>query len=180
MHQELVTIKSRRMKLGLKQNQLAELAGVSQSLIAKLEKGKLEPSYSVAIKIFQALDTQENKNEKKCKDIMTKKLLFVKKTDRISKASDIMKKNSVDQLPVLQGHLVVGSISESLIFTKLMELDKKKLLNQKVEEIMSNPYPIMNGDMPISIALPILKTEDAILISENRKLVGIITKNNLL
>jgi len=34
--------------------------------------------------------------------------------------------------------------------------------------------------MPISIALPILKTEDAILISENRKLIGIITKNNLI
>ena len=59
-------------------------------------------------------------------------------------------------------------------------IDKKSLLNKKVDEIMSNPYPIVNSDMPISIALPILKTEDAILISENRKLIGIITKNNLI
>ena len=181
MFEELSSIKTRRQKLGLKQNQLAELAGVSQSLIAKLEKGKIEPSYSIAMKIFSVLDQQENKNEKKCGDIMTKKLLSVKKCDKISRASEIMKRNSVDQLPVLQGNLVIGSISESLIFSKIMlGIDKKKLLNQKVEEIMSNPYPIVNANMPLSIALPILKTEDAILVSENRKLVGIITKNNLI
>ena len=107
MHQELTSIKTRRLKLGLKQNDLAQLSGVSQSLIAKLEKGKLEPSYSLAVKIFNALDSQENKSEKKCKDIMTKKLLFVKKEDRVYKASEIMKKNSVDQLPVLQGSQVL-------------------------------------------------------------------------
>lgn len=180
MFEDLSSIKTRRLRLGLKQNQLAELANVSQSLIAKLEKSKLEPSYSIAIKIFQTLESLEHKKEKKCSEVMTTKVLGVKPNDKISKVSEIMKKHSVDQLPVIRGHQVVGSISESLIFTKMLEEDKKELLDMKVEKIMSNPYPMVNTDMPLSSILPMLKTEDAILVSENRKIVGIITKNNLI
>lgn len=177
---EITSIKSRRQNLGIKQNELASLAGVSQSFIAKLEKGKLEPSYSIARKIFNALDSQEHKKEKKCKEIMTPKVIFVRKNDKIGKASELMKKNSIDQLPVLEGKLVLGSISEALIFSKLMQIDRKKLLGMQVQEIMADPFPIVNSDMPISIVLPMLKIEQAILVSENRKLVGIITKNNLI
>lgn len=181
MFQELSSIKSRRQKLGLKQNQLAELSGVSQSLIAKLEKGKLAPSYDIAVKIFQALDSIQNKQEKKCSDIMTKKLICIKRMDKINKAAEIMKKHSIDQLPVLDGKQVIGSISESLIFSKIMEgIPKNKVLSMQIEEIMAQPFPIVNSDMPISAALPMLKTEDAILVKENRKLAGIITKNNLI
>ena len=41
MFQEINSIKSIRQRLGIKQNELADLAGVSQSLIAKLEKNKI-------------------------------------------------------------------------------------------------------------------------------------------
>jgi len=178
---ELTNIKTRRIQLGLKQNQLAELSQVSQSLIAKLEKGKLDPSYSLAKKIFLALDSLEHKKERKCSDIMTPKVSFIRLNEKIERASEIMKKNSIDQLPVLENKRVVGSISESLIFSKLMEgLDKKKLLNMQVKEIMNEPFPIVNSNMPISIVSPLLKTADAILVTEKDKLVGIITKANLI
>ena len=178
---ELKNIKTRRHNLGIRQKELAELAEVSQSLIAKLESGKIEPSYSTAIKIFRILDSLEHKKEKKCSDIMTRKIISVRKNDKIGKASELMKKNSVDQMPVLDGRQVIGSISESLIFSKLMgNTEKKELMEKKVQEIMAEPFPIINSNMPVSLALPILKAEDAILVSENRKLVGIITKANLI
>ena len=180
MFPDLSAIRIRRQKLGLKQNELAELAQVSQSLIAKLEKAKLEPSYPIAVKIFSALDSREHKNEKKCKDIMTKKVIMIKSTCKIGQASEIMKKNSIDQLPISQGKNIIGSISESLIFSKIMEEGKNKILKKSVSDIMDEPFPILSSDMPISLALPILKTEPAILISENRKIIGIITKANLI
>lgn len=180
MFPELNSIRIRRQQLGIKQNKLAELAGASQSLIAKLEKGKIEPSYNVVIRIFRALDSLEHKNEKKCGEIMTKKLIFIRKGDKVEKASDLMKKNSIDQIPVLQSGVIIGSISESLIFNKIMESSKKAILEKKVEEIMKEPFPIVNADMPISLALPILKAEDAIIVSENSKFVGIITRANLI
>ena len=45
---ELNEISRLRKQLGLTQAELAKLSGVSQSLIAKLEAGKIEPSYSKA------------------------------------------------------------------------------------------------------------------------------------
>ena len=105
---DLSSIKIRRKRLGLGQKELASLSSVSQSLIAKLEKGKLEPSYSIARNIFDTLDRLEHKQEKKCKDIMTPKLIFVKKSDKIEKASDLMKKNSIDQIPVLESERLIG------------------------------------------------------------------------
>jgi len=177
---ELFSVKTRRKRIGINQKELADIAGVSQSLIAKLEKEKLEPSYSVARKIFNTLDKLEHQQEKKCRDIMTKKVISVKKTDKIEKASEILKKNVIDQAPVLDRNHVIGSISESIIFNKLLNIDKKKLFSMKTEEIMKEPFPIVSADMPVSVILPLLKTTEAVLVKENKKLSGIITKANLI
>lgn len=177
---EISSIKSRRLLLGIKQKELAQLAGVSQSLIAKLENKGIDISYSLAKKIFLALDKAEHTKEKKCLDIMTRKLVYVRKNDKISRASDIMKKNSIDQLPVIEGNHIVGSISESLIFNKIMESSKNKVINQQVKEIMSEPFPTVNADMPISSVLPMLKNIDAIIVKKQDNIIGIITKANLI
>lgn len=170
----------RRQRLGIKQNKLAELSGVSQSLIAKLEKARLEPSYSVAVKIFRALDSLEHKQEKKCKDIVNKKIVIVNKNDKVEKALLLMKKHSIDQMPIFSGEHCIGSISEALIFNKMLETDRKKLFAMRVEDVMKEPFPIVNSEMPVSIILPMLKIEDAVLVSKNRKIVGIITKSDVI
>ncbi|MBU4502216.1 MAG: helix-turn-helix domain-containing protein, partial [Nanoarchaeota archaeon] len=48
----LEEIKIRRNKIGLTQTQLARLAGVSQSLIAKIESKKIDPTFSKTKSIF--------------------------------------------------------------------------------------------------------------------------------
>ena len=45
MH-NLDEISKLRKKLGISQSELSELSGVSQSLIAKLEAKKIDPSYT--------------------------------------------------------------------------------------------------------------------------------------
>ena len=52
MFPKLNEISKKRKILGLTQSELAKLAGVSQSLIAKLESGKIEPSYTKVKTIF--------------------------------------------------------------------------------------------------------------------------------
>jgi len=111
---------------------------------------------------------------------MTPKLISVSQKDKVARASELMKKNAIDQLPVIENKRVVGSISESLIFSKMLEGDKKVLFAMNVGEIMQEPFPIVNADMPVSLVLPMLKAENAIIITENSKFIGIITKTNLL
>lgn len=47
-----------RKAKGLTQKQLGKLAGVSESMISQLEKGKRAPSFEVALKLAEALDCE--------------------------------------------------------------------------------------------------------------------------
>jgi predicted transcriptional regulator len=53
-------LKERRLKLGMKQTELAALAGVSSNYICRLEAGEIrDPSYSKITSITQVLDGTE-------------------------------------------------------------------------------------------------------------------------
>lgn len=52
----VVAIRGKREELKLSQTRLARNAGISQSVISKLEAGLQEPSMVVAIKLLNALD----------------------------------------------------------------------------------------------------------------------------
>ena len=56
-------IKRRRKILELTQTELAKMAGISQSLLVKIEAGRVSPTYDKAERIFLALESIETKNE---------------------------------------------------------------------------------------------------------------------
>ena len=68
--EDLTLIKELRKRLGMTQHRLARLSGVSQSLIAKIESGRVDPAYSKAKSIISALQREQFSSEKKAKDIM--------------------------------------------------------------------------------------------------------------
>ena len=51
--------------MGLTQTDLAKKANVSQSLIAKIESGKIDPTFTKTKKIFETLSYLEKKEEVK-------------------------------------------------------------------------------------------------------------------
>jgi len=180
MFPELQGIKIKRQKLGLKQKELSQLAKISQSLIAKIESGNLIPSYEIARRIFQTLESLEHKNEKKCSQIMVP-VITIDKKENVGKAIEIMKKNSISQLPVLNGKEAVGSISESTVYNKILNGTQKNILmKEKIESVMEESFPVIKSDYPISAAMPLLKSSEAILLTEKHNIVGIITKSSLL
>src|SRR3989338_2972132 len=68
--QDIEDVGKIRRRLGLTQQQLAQIAGVSQSMIAKLESGAIDPSYSSVRKIFSALESLLDENKNKISEIM--------------------------------------------------------------------------------------------------------------
>lgn len=178
---ELDEIGKRRRKLGLKQTELARFADVSQSLIAKIEAKKIDPSYSHAKAIFEALENGEEKEQTKAKDIMTKKVFGVKKTDAVQQAVKIMKAKSISQLPVFDGENVVGSISEQTIMNKLSEgWDLSALSKSVADEVMDEAPPRVDENTPVQVISSLLRYNSSVLIGSKDKIIGIITKADLL
>jgi len=106
------SLKKLRMEAGLTQKRLAELVGVSQAHIAKIEQRKVDPRLSTINKILEVL-TEGKK--RRCKDIMTMGVLFAKPNNSILKISEVMVRHAISQMPVLNGNRVVGTITEESI-----------------------------------------------------------------
>ena len=173
-------IKHRRKKAGITQFELACKAGVSQSLVAKIEAGKIEPSYSAVQKLFEVLDYIETKQGLRAKDIMNKRVITVERGRLVSEAIRTMKKFGLSQVPVTSDGLIVGSVSEKSVLDKVIELGNTDLSSLKVEDIMDEAYPTVNDSTPLKALFPLMKHNQAIMITKKEKILGIITKADLL
>lgn len=167
------TLKKLRIESGLTQKKLAELAGVSQAHIAKIERGKVDPRLSTINKI---LDVLAEGKKIKCGDIMTKGVLFAKPRNTIPKISEMMVQNAISQMPVLVGSRVIGTITEESIITNLTS----KIAEERVENIMSPPLPVVTEETPIDAIRPLLKRHQGVLVVKGKEVVGIITRSDLL
>lgn len=166
-------LKRLRIKARLTQRKLAELAGVSQAHIAKIELGKVDPRLSTINKILEVL-TEGKK--RKCKDVMVAGVLFAEPNDSILKVSDVMMRHAISQLPVLVGNRVVGTIMEESIIRNL----SSNIANEKVKNIMGPPLPMVSEETTIDAIRPLLEKHQGVLVARNREIVGIITRSDLL
>ena len=176
----LEIIPERRRKLGLTQSQLAELAGVSQSYIAKLEAGNIEPSYIKVKALFEALDKLEQEKQVSAGQIMNRSVVGIQKVTSISDAIDVMRRNGFSQLPVLDGERSVGSISEGTLLDHMLAAKKNESQDKVVSEIMDEPFPQVGEDAPVSLLTNLLKFYPAVLVQRKGGIVGIVTKADLL
>jgi len=56
------SIKQQRLKINMTQKELANLVGVSTSMINQIESGRSQPSYETAKKIFENLTKLEGES----------------------------------------------------------------------------------------------------------------------
>lgn len=175
MTYELEEIKKIRKKLELTQTELAGRAGVSQSLIAKIESGRIDPTYTKTKKIFAALSDLEKKEEIKAEQLMASKIVSVAPYDSIKDSIGKMKKFQISQMPVIENNQLIGLVSESTILDSV--LNSK---GDKVKDIMQEAPPIVSKNTSIQVVSSLLKHFPMVLVSEEGKLVGLITKADLL
>lgn len=174
-------IGKRRRKLGLKQSELAKMAGISQSFIAKLESGKIDPAYTKVKIIFDILEYLEAKSKIHEEKIVPNKVIGVQKHELVSKVVKLMKEHGFSQIPVFDGKHVVGSISEKTILHQLITgKDLPQISILPAEAIMEEPFPQISEDAPLSLISSLLQTYSAVLVFKKGEVNGIITKADLL
>ncbi|MEM1563371.1 MAG: CBS domain-containing protein [Candidatus Bathyarchaeia archaeon] len=162
-----------RIEARLTQKRLAELVGVSQAHIAKIEQGKVDPRLSTVNKILKVLT--EGK-EIKCRDLMTRGVLFARPEDSVLKVSEIMVRHAISQMPVIDGYEVVGTITEESIVRKL----NSNIANERVKNVMGPPLPIVSEETSLNAIRPLLEQRQGVLVARGKKIIGIITRSDLL
>ena len=177
----LTDIAKKRRQLGLKQVQLAKMAGVSQSLIAKLEAGKIDSSYTKVKTIFEVIDRLEAKHKLEAGKMFQTEVISVQRYEPITKAVQIMKTYGYSQLPVFDDKQSVGSISEKAILRQILAgKDLTQISAMPTGDIMEEAFPQVAEDAPLTLISNLLQVYSAVLIAKKGKVVGIVTKADLL
>ena len=166
-------LRERRTSLELTQSALAEMAEVSQPLIARIEGGDVDPRLSTLRRIVAALDEAEG-GVVRAEDLMNEELVSVAPDDSVSDAERRMEEAAFSQLPVLQGGLPVGSISYSDIRHEGENVGQKA-----VAEIMSEQFPTVSREDSVDKISNLLDYYKAVIVTEGGEAVGIITEADI-
>ena len=176
-------IKKRRIALGISQKKLAISVGASQSLIAKIESNRVNPSYEVVKKIFEYLDRIEQPKIGLARDVEKRDLVWVKKGERVIDAAEKMRQHGFSQLPVRDDkeEICVGSISERQIMQGILRETNPKFFYEKpVSEVMQEQFPVVDERLSVTAVALLLQHSQAVLTARRGKIIGIITPSDLL
>lgn len=107
------------------------------------------------------------------------KLVTVEENATVCDAWDLMKKFNISQIPVKRGNEYVGSLSDSFLFTKVLENGEVK--NQEVRTVMQAPFPEVGEKAPIEeVSKLITRDNNAVLLRDMGGNVHIITKHDII
>ncbi len=177
-----------RRSLGITQKELARAVGLSQSYIAKLEAGTINPSYRAIKRIIEYLREREEALtgyrgilDTPVKNIHVTNIVYVDAGQKVSEAVELMWRNGFSQLPVRDGDKWVGSITEEGILRSVDEADDpRKIYNSPVSKIMDEVFPLIDENTPLSVVIQLLKYSQAVLTLRKGNVVGLVTKSDVM
>lgn len=93
------------------------------------------------------------------------KLITVENSDTIGDAVRLMNKMNISQIPVTNGGRIVGSVNESLLFSKVVA--NPEIKGNLVETIMQPAFPFVDISAPVdSLSAMITDTNPAVLVRD--------------
>ncbi|MGQ4911593.1 MAG: CBS domain-containing protein [Candidatus Thorarchaeota archaeon] len=168
------SLKKLRHEVGMTQTDLALEVGVSQSYIARLERGSLDPKLSVANRIVEVLMSRQSRT---VSDIMTPDPITINARSTVSEAVALMQLNGFSQLPVVRGLQVVGIVTERDVIRNL----RHDLHEISVQAVLDDEgAPMVTEAASVDSIIPLFETYQAVLVHEQGRLRGIITRSDLL
>jgi len=165
-----------RKAAGLTQKELGRKAGLSQSLIARIENGTVDPRLSTLRRIVEAL--YPHVETRIASDVMHWPVTTISAQDIVRRAVDIMKEKGYSQLPVLIDGRVVGSVQEATLLERVAKSSSPTaVLNGTVYNVMDRTLETVQPNAPLSEVIELLSSrEPAVLVMKEGLICGIITK----
>lgn len=109
----------------------------------------------------------------------SKKLITISSTQTVMEAIDLMKKYDIENIPVIDNGSNVGAISESGLFSKM--LNDADVKNQLISSVMEKAYPEVAFDTPVErLSNFINKENGAVLSKDESGTYHIVTKYDII
>jgi len=169
-----------RKKAGLTQKELATAAGLSQSLIARIEKGDIDTRLGTAQKILEVIKKSDKRPRSvNLRDYMASPVIYCKSSDPVKRVVAMMEADGISQMPVMDSGKAVGSVTD----TQLVQVLAKKgarSARRKISDVMLRPFPELDVESPIDRAIELLTRNPAVLLTRGGNIAGIVTKADVL
>jgi cystathionine beta-synthase len=107
-----------------------------------------------------------------------KTLVSVTPANTVAEALEKMDELGLTQMPVLEEGRAIGSLRENRVLAKVVR--NRELLNSPVSEVMEASFPTVDVDASSSEVARRLQTSAAVLVEEYGRIVGIITRHDVL
>ena len=107
-----------------------------------------------------------------------KTLVSVTPVNTVAEALEKMDDLGLTQVPVLEEGRAVGSLRENRVLAKVVR--NRDLLNSPVSEVMEASFPTVDVDASSSEVARRLQTSAAVLVEEYGRIIGIITRHDVL
>lgn len=180
---EIEEIRLLRRQLGITQQALAQMAGVSQSLIAKIERGLVQPSYLNVKKLLEQLESEKTRRHPTVTAGATcaRTIIWAEAHESVRDAAAQMRKHGFSQMPVRRRGTLVGSLTDKLLGELFATAeDPEAIARRRVEEVMAEAFPQIPESTPLKAASVLLQFSPAVLVTRGGETVGVLTKGDLL
>ncbi len=105
-------------------------------------------------------------------------LVWVSPVEKVADALAKMNEKGLTQIPVLQDGRPVGSLRENRVLAKVVR--NRELLDCSVSDVMEASFPAVDVDASANEVTRRLQTSAAVLVEEYGRIIGIITRHDLL
>lgn len=147
-------------------------------MIARIESGSVDPRLSTFRRVVEALEETEGERME-VERIMHEPVISVSPEDSVPRAVELMREKGFSQLPVLDGGVPVGSISEADVVHE-MNVEGREVSEMCVGDLMGEGFPTISGSTDVETASRILESEDALLVVEKGEVIGVVTSADVM
>lgn len=167
-------LRDRRKELGLTQSELANRAGVSQPLIARIEGGDVNPRLSTLRAVVEALEAASGEVVRAA-DLMNESVIHVAPDDSVEAARDVMIAEGYSQLPVIRDDRPRGIISNTDI-RRANERRDEPVGQLPVADVMHESVTTVEPEATLDEVDGLLDHNRAILVMREGAVIGIVTE----
>ena len=97
-----------------------------------------------------------------------KRLVTIEPDQPVAEAFDLMQKYHIENIPVIRNGELLGAISESGLFSRMMS-NGQDIKSRKVADVLEKPYPVVSFDTAVERISSLINKENGAVLSKDEK-----------